>query len=342
MATTTRTALATLVALLAVAFAASDTHAQQVDVGGVVYSQYGLQLADEADNANAFDVTRAYLNFRSAFDGGISTRVTGDIHREANGDLSYRLKYAYFTWTPEESPVTFKLGQIHTPWVDWEEGLWGYRMQGTIALDRYGYLTSSDLGVGVDGDWSEQKLNMQVVVVNGEGYHAAEGDEHKDAAARLSYRLLDSDDEGSRGGLRLTGLAHVGTFTGGGARRRLVGMLSYKSSRFTLAGEVGRATNGVPDGTDGADVDADVLSFFGVVNMPDSKLALLGRVDLVDPDTNTGDDGLTHLIAGISYRLNPHVRLLADLDHTSYQGDPPTDAAAARRSTLFFHTEFTF
>src|SRR2546425_4469287 len=39
------------------------------------------------------------------------------------------------------------------------------------------------------------------------------------------------------GGLRLTGYAGVGKHTGGGDRNRFVGMLSYRSKQFTLAGE---------------------------------------------------------------------------------------------------------
>ncbi len=127
---------------------------------------------------------RAYLDFSGKFDGGINTRVTADLYRDANGSLNYRLKYAYFAWTPENSPLTLKFGQIHTPWLDWEEGLWDYRMQGTMPLERAGYSTSSDLGAGVDGAWGGQKLNMQLVVMNGEGYHGAEVDQHKDVAAR--------------------------------------------------------------------------------------------------------------------------------------------------------------
>ena len=92
------------------------------------------------------------LNVIGKFAYGIGTRVTADIYRNADGSLAYRLKYAFATWTPEgKSPLTFKLGQIHTPWLDWEEHLWDYRMQGQMAMERAGYLSSSDFGAGIDG-----------------------------------------------------------------------------------------------------------------------------------------------------------------------------------------------
>ncbi len=324
-------------AVLMAALSARGALAQDVKVSGVVYSQYSYELnADSvSQHYNAFSVERAYLNFTAKFNGGVGTRVTGDIHRAADGSINYRLKYAYFAWTPENSPLTFKFGQTQTPWLDWEEGLWGYRMQGTMPLERAGYQTSSDLGVGVDGAWADQKFNMQLSLMNGEGYHAAEGDQHKDVGLRASLRLLESDDGGSRGGLRVTALAEKGTRTGGGNRDRYVGMLSYKSKQVMIAGEAGRTK----DGTQG--VKGQVVAFYGTWSPKDSKVGLIGRVDLVDPNTDVADDATTRVIAGVSYALSPNVLLLADVDHVSYQGTP-TAAQDARRSTLLFQTQFTF
>src|SRR5256886_17643233 len=81
----------------------------------------------------------------------------------SDSSLSYRLKYAFATYTPQGSPLTFKVGQIHTPWLDWEEALWDYRVQGTMAMDRAGYLSAADLGVGVDGKWGPDKVNFQQI-----------------------------------------------------------------------------------------------------------------------------------------------------------------------------------
>src|SRR5258708_20382819 len=86
---------------------------------------------------------------------------------------TYRLKYAYFGYTPNGSPLTFKLGAIHTPWLDWEEALWDYRVQGQMALERGGYLTSSDFGAGVDSNQGADKVNGQFTIAHGEAYRAA-------------------------------------------------------------------------------------------------------------------------------------------------------------------------
>ena len=337
----TRTRWSSWVATSVVAAAASAHGAsgQEVRVGGVVYSQYEYLLSDSAGHGNAFDVKRAYVDVRGSFSSGVGTRVTADIHRASDGSLDFRLKYAYFTWRPENSPVTLKFGQIHTVWLDWEEGLWDYRMQGTLPIERYGYTSSSDLGAGLDGAWKDQKINLQVGAFNGEGYHGAEGDKHKDVSARASLRLLPSDDGGARGGLRVTGLASFGSPTGGGTRNRYMGMVSWKSSRLTLAGEAARTI----DGTDTEpNVRGNVLGAYGVLRVPDSPWALVARVDRSDPNVDAEDDALTRLIAGVSYRLGSSVLLLLDVDHVSYQGGAPSAAADARRSSLLFQTQFTY
>jgi len=315
--------------------------AAQTQVGGVVYSNYSYQVhADSAGvHQNAFNVERAYFNFTRKFEGGIATRITGDVYRDSNGSINDRLKYAYFTWTPKDSHIDFRFGETQTPWLDWEEGLWGYRMQGTMPMERAGYQTSSDIGLGIDGAWAEQKFNMQASLMNGEGYHAPEGGKYKDVGLRASLRLVPSDEGGSRGGLRVTVLGEAGKNNAGGARNRILGMLSYKSKVLLLAGEVARATNSADSVS--ADVKGNLFAVYGTLTPKDSKIGIIARVDNVDPNTGVANDATTRFIGGLSYKLSPNVLLLADLDNVSFQGTPSVQTKS-RSSTLYFHTQFTF
>lgn len=334
--------LAVGLGLTLITLGANDIHAQDtgVRVGGVVYSEFRVFLSDTADHRNEFDVTRAYVNVTGRFDHGISSRVTADLYRDTDGSLAYRLKYAYFGWHPDGSVATLKFGMLNTPFVGWEESLWGYRMQGTIPMDRAGYLTSSDIGAGVDLTWSKELVSAQFAVVNGEGYSKPSGGKNLDVEGRASVRLLGSDDASQVGGLRLTGAAHVGKRADDGPRNRYLGMASWRSSLLTLAAEYAITKDGAADPVD-ADLDGRVVSAYGVFNVPASPVALLARVDVVDPDTDVDDNGYTRLIGGASYRLSSNVRLLLDLDHVSYQG-PIGPAVEASRSRLLFQTEVSF
>jgi hypothetical protein len=311
--------------------------APQVTVGGVVYTQYLYQLNDTlTPHFNSFDIPRAYVNVLGKFAGGVNTRVTADVYRNADGSLAYRLKYAFATYTPQGSQLTYKLGLIHTPWLDWEEALWEYRMQGQMAFERGGYISAADFGVGVDGKWGADAVNLQVTVVNGEFYRNPETGQGKDIQARLSARVMDTDDNSRVGGLRITGYAAYGKTTAGGARNRYLGMVSYRTKQLTLAGEAAATQDGVLTATNG-----HVYSAFGVYKVPDSQVAILGRVDITHKQSGATDQQ-TRYIAGVSYQLTPNWRLLADWDYANYQTDALNAANDPTRSQALFQTQFTF
>ena len=309
--------------------AQASAQAPQVSVTGVVYTQYQYSDAPIAAKST-FDMTRAYVNVLGRFSNGITTRVTTDILPNPGGNQTIRLKYAFAAWTPTGSSLTYKLGMIHTPFVDWEETLWDYRMQGTIAVDRNGAMTAADIGVGVDGHWKGEQVNAQFAIVNGEGYAGGTGDFHKDAEARVSVRLQPTNDNSRVGGLRATGYVGIGKVTGTGAdRNRYLGMLSYRTNQYTVAGEFVSVKN--------AAVTGSIISAFGVYHLaPPSKIALIGRVDIVDPNNNVANDGNTRIIAGASYQLSPNVRLLADLDRQSFQ------VGGAATNQFLFQAQFVF
>lgn len=338
----------------------------QVSLGGVAYIQTQMQLAKDtltADSAiqhiSNFDVTRAYLTANGRFPGGITTRITADIFNggSAGGLHAFRIKYAYVTWTPDSSALTFKIGQMHTPLLDWEEALWDYRMQGTMPMERAGYLSSSDFGIGVDGKFHGDRFNFQAGVYNGENYSGPIGDQRKDLMARASFRLMDTDDGTRVGGLRVSAYGQYGAPSSGGRRQRLLGMVSYKTANLSLVGEFAvmkDTTTGGNTAVGGgavapvAERSGRMISTFGVYHFPLTRFAVLARMDMLDPNTDAAvtGDRTTRFIGGVSYQLAPNVRLLADADIVSFEsGFVPTAAnyaAYANRQTAYLHVMFTF
>jgi len=317
--------------------------APQVTVGGVVYGQYLYQLKDSlgAGNQNQFSIQRAYVNVIGRFSGGIQTRVTADIAPTGVGNQQFRLKYAYFGWTPNNSNLTYKFGLLHTPYVDWEESLWEYRMQGTIAAERNGYMTSADFGAGVDGHWNSEQVNGQLTIVNGEGYSGGTGDKRKDIQARVSVRLSPTNDASRVGGLRITGYAGIGKPNSGGTRNRFLGIVSYKTQQLTLAAEYVATKDTVTGPPPVAKTTGSVISVFGVYKFENSKLAALARVDVADPNTSVGNNKQTRVIGGVSYQVQANLRLLADVDLLSYEGGA-TPLQDATRQRALFQMQFTF
>jgi hypothetical protein len=133
--------------------------APAIRVGATIFLDYTFQQKPEVKDAdgntihsNAFNVGRTYLNITGQISHIVAFRITPDIQKETggaalNGSYVYRLKYAYAQvnlddWMPRGSWI--RLGMQQTPWVDYAEGLYRYRFQGPIFVDREGFLTSYD------------------------------------------------------------------------------------------------------------------------------------------------------------------------------------------------------
>ncbi|HRP07193.1 MAG TPA: hypothetical protein PLL69_01780 [Gemmatimonadales bacterium] len=311
----------------------------QVEVSGTGYLHYRYQLdtgesPDGGSRSGNFDVDRSYLTVTAPLGDGLSSRVTVDIdNRDAGPALQFRLKYAWLGWRPEGSALQARFGMIPTPLIERIERLWGHRMQGQVAIDRTGYLSSSDLGLSVDGNWNDDAVSAAIGIYNGEGYDQEPGDHRKDVAARVSVRLASSDTTGATAGLQLTGYAHHGRPTGGGIRNRGLAMLSYQSRRVTLGASYAVTT----DSTDGiAESTGRVVSAFGVYRIPGSRFSALARLDEVDRDTavETSDDE-TVVILGGAWQW----RLMIDFDLPTPASHSPL---VPDGRSVNFRTEFRF
>ena len=348
---TTTSAVRRIVTAAALAVTFASPVVAQTTVEGIIYASYRYGLVkDEAltpdARQNNFELDRAYLTARSR-SATITTRVTVDVdsRRAATNQQTFRLKYAYADWTPQGSSITWRFGMQNTPVVGYIEDVWGYRMQGTIPLDRYRYTSSSDLGFAAEGAWKSNMITAYSGIYNGEGYSAQPGDQRKDFATRVSVRLLKTDNESRLGGLRLTGYASFGRSNGGGVRNRFLGLVTYQTRTLTLGAE---ASSNMDSTAASAKTHGRILSAFATHKRAGSKLGLMGRVDLWDPNTASSPTAFdpaassqTRVIAGVMYQLAPNARVLLDLDMVSTERTAPNAFQAANRS-IFLHTEFRF
>lgn len=316
--------------------------ARSVRIGGLIYGSWSADLGSGADGANRFEINRAYLTLSGMLSERVSGRITTDAIREDGQELEVRLKYAFVTWRRPQSPLAVRFGLTQTPFVEYEEAIWGYRMQGSIPADRLGYLSSADLGAAVDGRWGEgDRVAATVGVYNGEGWRSAEQDAGKDLMARVTVRLAGSDDAGSVGGLRLTAYGGLGRPAGGGVRHRALGMLSWRTTALTLATQLLVARDREDTGG-GATVDSRLVNTFAVVQVPGSEVDLLARLELQDPDRAVDGDRRTRWTAGIGVPVSPELRILGSLEHLTYQNGAPTPALEAARVRALFQLALAF
>lgn len=316
-----------------------------VRVTGLFIGFWSADLGPGADGNNRFDISRAYVNLVGRMSERVTGRITTDAIREDGEELEVRLKYAFAAYAMPDAGLTARFGLTQTPFVEFEEAVWEHRMQGSIPADRLKFMSSSDLGLAVDGAWGDgDRLQVTAGVYNGEGWSQGSGDAGKDLMARATVRLASGNDPGPLGGLRLTGYGQVGSPTGGGTRQRGLGMLHWRSRQVTLATQVLVIRDRVDPqaGGPGPTVDARLVGGFAVVKVPGSTVVLIGRLESFDPDRDTAGDRQTRWTAGAGVRLAPELRLLGSLEHLEYQGGAPTAALDAARTRVYLHAALTF
>lgn len=217
-------------------------------VGGTIFADYTSVDSPESKDANgkpynptSFNVSRAYINLTGNMSHRISYRITPDIARETgsgsslSGSQTYRLKYAYGQvnlddWTNKGSWI--RIGVQQTPFVDFEEGIYRYRFQGPIFVDREGFLGSSDAGLTTKWVFPSGYGEVHGGLYNGEGYNKAETNDQKAFMIRGTVRPMPLG--GVWKGLRLTGFYDSDAYQSGNKRTRTVGSIAFEHARVNL------------------------------------------------------------------------------------------------------------
>jgi phosphate-selective porin O/P len=177
-----------------------------IKVGAVIYPDFTFQTSPEVTDSdgnvshpNSFNVTRSYINITGNISHIVAFRVTPDISRETNpasslnGSLEFRIKYAYAQfnlddWMTKGSYV--RLGIQQTPWLDFAEGIYRYRFQGTMFPEREGFFASADAGASFHYQLPSNYGDVHTGVFNGENYNRAEANDQKALMVRATVRPL--------------------------------------------------------------------------------------------------------------------------------------------------------
>jgi len=124
--------------------------------------QWFLAYTMEEENKksfNEFKLRRGYVTVKKKFNKYFSARITQDIavdhEGDGEGDVEIRLKYGYLRYGLDKlfflSKPFMEFGIVHRPWLDFEQKINIYRVQGTMFLERYTILRSADYGVTING-----------------------------------------------------------------------------------------------------------------------------------------------------------------------------------------------
>ncbi|HEX5474005.1 MAG TPA: hypothetical protein VFX12_05015 [Vicinamibacterales bacterium] len=318
-----------------------------VKVGGTIFMDYTYTSSPEATDANGnkyhpsdFDVSRAYINVTGNVSHLVSFRITPDITRVGSGDLELRLKYAFAQinlddWLPRGTWIRF--GQQQTPLIDYQEGIYRYRFQGTTFSEREGLLTSSDVGASFHSAFANNYAEVHAGIYNGEGYHAPEANNQPSLQIRGTVRPFARGPLPARG-LRFTGFYDGDHYAKDSEKTRALFEASFEHQYLNAAFDYVAAH----DEKTPAALDVHGQGWSAWVT-PRSRVGIEGlfRYDHYTPNTSFDSQVHKRAIVGIAYWF-PHTgsatsAFLIDYDDATFDNVPQ-----ARQRKIAVHALVNF
>ena len=153
-------------------------------IGGVTYFDF-----ISSDDSTAFNFQRQYFGYGGDISDQVSFKILFDVGRTNKNDgedsrLVTFLKKAQIDY--KRSYGKLSLGMIGMNTYNIQEKNWGYRFIEKSAIDKYGFSSTADLGLGFSKSLTDQ-LKMSLQVVNGEGYKNPQSDKYHKIAFNSTY-----------------------------------------------------------------------------------------------------------------------------------------------------------
>ncbi len=326
-----------------------------IKVGAVIYTDYTytqnpqtLDADGNLVNPSAFNVTRSYINITGNISHLVAFRITPDASRETNaasslnGSLEFRIKYAFAQVNFDEwmTPGSWaRIGIQQTPWLDFAEGIYRYRFQGTLFAEREGYFASADAGASFHYNLPSNYGDVHVGVFNGENYNKAEVNDQKGLQVRGTVRPFAPGMtvlRGIRASLFYTGDHYVKN----AERKRFIGSVAFEH-KYLNAGLEYLDTK---DQTSiiKPDVEGKGYSIWATPKSPIGWEALL-RYDHLKPNTALASQVRNRTILGVAYWF-PHQgsvssALLVDYDGQTFDSFAP---ALPKQQKIAVHALINF
>lgn len=316
-----------------------------IKVGMTLYPDYTYTANPEVKdtdgntvNPSAFNVGRAYINLTGQVSHIVAFRITPDITRESSmlglsagnsvtsDSLVFRIKYAFAQfnlddWMTKGSWV--RLGIQQTPWVDYEEGIYRYRFQGTVFSEREGFLSSSDAGASFHYNFPSSYGEVHVGLYNGETYGKVEVNDQKAIQFRGTVRPFARSSTLPLRGVRAHVFYDGDNYVMNAERTRFIGSVTfehaYLNAGFDYLTSKDQTSAAKPD------VAGKGYSFWATPREPHGFEALI-RYDQLTPNTAAETQLHKRTILGVSYWF-PHQgsvssAILLDYDSATFPDLP--------------------
>jgi len=316
------------------------------DNSTTISGQWFLKYQTGEKNGTAFShflITRGYITINKKLTKNISGRITPDIsvdkEGDGKGDVEMRLKYCYIQFRLHDfaffSIPTVRFGIIHNPWLQYEQKINRYRVQGTMYLQRYKVINSADAGFVFSSNFGgELKKNFMkkhgisnngkygsiaIGVFNGAGYHGIENNKNKTIEGRISIRPFFTFLPGLQ-------LSYIGAYGKGNTEfepswKLNASFVAFEHKYFTVTGTyyqgLGNTFGSFVDESDNS-TDQTGFSIFSDLKLSDGKLSLFCRYDNFEFENILKSQSNERTIIGIAHHFYKKSKLLLVYDALSY------------------------
>ena len=308
------------------------------------YQYYNAEVEDHND----FGVKRGYITFSQKITPYLSGRITPDItldrEGDGEGDVEMRLKYCFAQLQNPHmqgliTEPKFVIGQVYTPFIEYEEKINLYRVEGAHFLDRIKQVSSADFGFTISGliggkinEDYQKRVNKNHAgkygsfafgLYNGGGYHSLEKNNNKTLQWRLTLRPFPNRLPGLQGSF--TGVLGKGNTELSPDWNLYAGFLSYDHELFVLTGQLYQATGdhlGRLTDTNGKALKNSGYSVFSEIKFFKSKASLFGRWDYTEVK-NQDNLYSSRYILGVAYHIQGKTKVVMDYNFLDNNEEHP-------------------
>jgi len=281
------------------------------------YDKNGLPL--ERYNVRS-ELTRTfvtgYLNFNENSRIRASVDYTG-FYKNSNGfnESSWVFfAFLYYEQLKFMGIDSIKIGLLGTPWANWEDKIWNYRVISRSLLADQGITNSQDRGFGLESKIND-KLDYAVSFTSGQGIFGPEIDKITTTEYRLSYALTDAVKLSLGGGSGAKAIDYGYPQYYSYTTKYGVRNIYYKAQPFVLSYTFMEtykldddfAVNGVVKKTAG-ETRGKASSIIGIYNLL-PIIDLIGRLDTVDNNIEQPEDVTRKSICGLAFHQNDSLKV---------------------------------
>ncbi|MDY6914844.1 MAG: hypothetical protein SVM86_00825 [Candidatus Cloacimonadota bacterium] len=307
-----------------------------------IWNRWTYHQIDGDVTQNEMAVKRGYFRLEPQLTNNVKGRFNLDFFSD-NGSpngAGLKMKYAYLDFANllplKDSKLTIGLmktyfGTIYD---------WSYPTIDKDPSDKYKFVSSTDYGMGVSGYFPQGYGTYAVAVYNGEGYKKTSGDINTDMNYLANIRVSP-----------ITGITLGGSYmfkskndsqaTDREEYNMIAGLGKFAYGQATISAQYLTKTTSYPNDTL-SDVTTSVVSIMPIYKI-NSKIELVARYDMYDPDTDVDDDGYNTAIGGLNYYLardsknSPKLMLQANYQMKTYEDDNSDD-----ESTMMLQLRWIF